>query len=163
MRFSVLALTLLCAAACSGEPIAVPTSAFAPDSGVVFEGDKARELTQQCSRAAPGPAEETWTPEAADIAAMEPALATLIDTELYAQWPNEALSASDYRRQYGGLIVGGRRIIYINGFRAEGEDGEIAVWRTWPMIICDGGPITFGVEYDPADGSFSNFAFNGVA
>ena len=34
-------------------------------------------------------------------------------------------------------------------------------WRTQATQICDGGTITFGVEYDPATGQFSNFAFNG--
>jgi len=34
-------------------------------------------------------------------------------------------------------------------------------WRTQAVQICDGGPITFGVEYDPGSGQFSNFAFNG--
>ncbi len=161
---------LLFAAACSpppaGESGAPPAAAggegFAPDSAVVFAGEKARELTEPCSRPAPGPVEGAWTPSARDIAAMEPALAALLAERLQAEWPRDAGSVSAYRRQYGGLIVGGRRIVTVNGFRLDPHD-DLDAWRSFPQTICDGGPIMFGVDYDPATQRFENFAFNGGA
>jgi hypothetical protein len=157
---ALLALTAACTPAPAPAPHPAP-SPFAADTAVVFAADKAVELTEQCSRAVPAPVAGTWTPSDAQIAALEPALGALLGEQLHAQWPNDRISASDYRRQYGGLIVGGRRIIYVNGFRPD-DDNELDTWRTWPMAICDGGPVQFGVEYDVASGEFANFAFNGA-
>jgi hypothetical protein len=148
-----------------GGQASVPTvgaAAFASNTAVVFAGDKALELTEPCSRARPI-AEGTWTPSDSDIAAMEPALANLVAERLRARSPNAAdIAVADYHRQYGGLVLDGRRIIYVNGFRL-GEYDDLEAWRSFPHTICDGGPIMFGVEYDPAARQFRNFAFNGPA
>ena len=173
MKRIIISAAAILAAACSPAPSgdtssqsasspggAVPES-FAANTSVVFAGEKALELTEPCSRAAPAPVEGSWTPGDADIAAMEPALATLVAEQLAAQRPNaNDVAVEDYHRQYGGLIVGGRRIIAVNGFRLSEYD-DLAAWRSFPHTICDGGVIMFGVEYDPATRQFRNFAFNG--
>ena len=172
LLFALALAAAACSPAPSGDAPSHPTArgsssssgggAFASNTSVIFAGDKALELTEPCSR--PPPAHEgTWTPSEAEIAAMEPALAALVDEQLRAQWPNaDDMSVADYHRQYGGLIVDGRRIIYVNGFRL-GQYDDLEAWRSFPHTICDGGPIMFGVEYDPASQQFENFAFNGVA
>jgi hypothetical protein len=124
----------------------------------IFAGDRALELTEQCSRISPGPAESTWTPSDTDIRAMEPALLERLRRELVAiGWEADP---SSYVRQYGGLVIGNRRVIYTHGFTLEGDDPDEG-WRTHAHTICDGGPITFGVEYEPTTRRFANFAFNG--
>jgi hypothetical protein len=168
MKRAILILTLI-ASACSpapsstqpGSPDAViaSVSTFAADSAVVFAGDKALELAEPCSRPAPGPIDSAWTPSEADIAAMEPALSAYLAEQLSAA--QETAGADAYLRQYGGLVIDGRRVIVVNGFRRDAA-GDLGTWRDFPMIICDGGPIMFGVEYDPAAGAFANFAFNGA-
>ncbi len=173
MKRLIIACALV-AAACSppsgdssrpAEPGARSTpgsAAFAANTAVVFAGDKALELTEPCSRTPPA-YEGTWTPNDSDIAAMEPALAALVAEQLRAQWPDaDDVAVSDYHRQYGGLVVNGRRIIYVNGFRL-GQYDDLEAWRSFPHTICDGGPIMFGVEYDPNTRDFRNFAFNGGA
>jgi hypothetical protein len=78
------------------------------------------------------------------------------------------VQAADYFRQYGGLIIDGQRIIYVNGFHRLLTEGErrwdrhnpSLTWRDVAVRVCDGGPIVFGVEYNPRSGEFSNFAFN---
>jgi hypothetical protein len=127
----------------------------------IFDGDRALELTEQCSRTSPGPVESTWTPTDADVRAMEPALLERVRRELATATGSQE-NARDYVRQYGGLVTGGRRVIYTHGFIERIDDPDEG-WRTHARIICDGGPITFGVEYDPATRQFSNFAFNGQA
>jgi hypothetical protein len=124
----------------------------------IFAGERALELTEQCSRVSPGPVENTWTPSAADIDAMEPALLERVRQELATAGAQE--DAATYVRQYGGLVIGGKRVIYTHGFIERIDDPDEG-WRTHARIICDGGPITFGVEYDLATRAFSNFAFNG--
>jgi hypothetical protein len=124
----------------------------------IFDGERALELTEQCSRISPGPVESTWTPSESDIRAMEPALLERVGQELTDASAQE--NAGAYIRQYGGLVIGGKRVIYTHGFLERIDDPDEG-WRTHARIICDGGPITFGVEYDPATREFSNFAFNG--
>jgi hypothetical protein len=124
----------------------------------IFDGDRALELTEQCSRISPGPVESTWTPSDSDIRAMEPALLERVRQELTTAGAQE--DAAAYIRQYGGLVIAGKRVIYSHGFIERIDDPDEG-WRTHARIICDGGPITFGVEYDPATREFANFAFNG--
>jgi hypothetical protein len=124
----------------------------------IFDGERALELTEQCSRPSPGPVSGTWTPTEAQIRAMEPALVTRVAEELTNA--NAQENAAAYIRQYGGLVINGRRVIYAHGFVLRDEDPDEG-WRSHPMVICDGGEITFGVEYDPETRTFANFAFNG--
>lgn len=170
MRALALAAVVALLAACQpAPPQPTPTveavSPFPPDTGVVLAGDAARGLANQCSRITPGPVQAVWTPDAAQIAGLEAALPALIDAELKQRWPNETLTALGYYRQYAGLVVAGRRIIYVNGVDhgviTRGPDPDES-WRKQPIGICDGGPITFGVEYDPQAKTFADFAFNGA-
>jgi hypothetical protein len=65
-----------------------------------------------------------------------------------------------YRRQYAGLVLRGRRIIYVNAaFFPPGED--TTRWRETASLVCDGGDDFFGVEYDPATRRFGEIQFNG--
>lgn len=173
----LILIAALAAAACSPAPSDAPPTdeaatqaaiapasgaAFAANTSVVFAGEKALELSEPCSRVRPQ-VEGTWTPSPAQIEAMEPALAQFAAEQLRAQWPNaDDIDVAQYRRQYGGLIIEGRRVIYVNAFQL-GQYDDLDAWRSFPHVICDGGPIMFGVEYEPATRSFRNFAFNGVA
>lgn len=121
-------------------------------------------MTRQCSRISPEPVEGTWRVSYEDIEPVEAPLMLLL-TERLRDAETEA-APIDYYRQYAGFIIGGRRIIYVNGVhesaveRAE-EAPQATDWRAAPIQICDGGTITFGVEYDPATQTFDKFAFNG--
>jgi hypothetical protein len=130
-------------------PAAAATTAVNPAWGVIFPAEKAVQLTRQCSRSAPRP-EGAWQPTPEDIAKLEPGLTRTLAA---AQ-----VQPGAYYRQYGGLIVGGHHIIYVNGARNAVVHGD---WRNVAILICDGGALAFGVEYDPANGTFSHLEFNG--
>lgn len=142
-------------------------SLWTADTRAVLTGDAARDLAHQCSRPSPGPVEDLWTPTDAEIAALEDELILLVARELEAR--GESASPGDYYRQYAGFVIGGKRVIYVNGVDAAGIDADpgpafhLSNWRAYAIQICDGGTITFGTEYDPATRQFSNFAFNGSA
>jgi len=82
---------------------------------------------------------------------------------------------TNYARQYGGIILDGRKLIYINAFAADGifldeKTGKRVVysrlsyfprWRQEVMAICDGGPTNFGAVYDPQTAKFEQFSFSG--
>jgi hypothetical protein len=167
MKHLVAALALALAACTpppstsgGGSPATSASSAFSAPYEI-FDGDRALELTEQCSRISPGPVEGTWTPSATDIRAMEPALIQRLREGLVAETDSQE-DAPNYIRQYGGLVIDGRRVIYAHGFLERIDDPEEG-WRSHARIICDGGSITFGAEYDPATRELSNFAFNGRA
>jgi len=63
-------------------------------------------------------------------------------------------------RQYLGIVVEGKRRIYINAF----PRGMVSKdWRKKFVTICDGGVGVWGVLYDPQTGSFSDLETNGLA
>jgi hypothetical protein len=132
------------------------------ETRTVLTGDAARNLAHQCSRVSPGPVEDIWTPSDAEIAQLEDELILVVAQE--QERAGESPSPGGYYRQYAGFVVGGRRVIYVNGVDESAIQGGANTsfnWRAQAVQICDGGPITFGVEYDPATRQFSNFAFNG--
>jgi hypothetical protein len=135
------------------------TVSLQADHSAVIPAQNAR-LMKLCSR--PGPSfDHAWEPSAAQIADLEADLPMLASqtargcclngfriTDLASSW-----------RQYLGVVVNGKRLIYINGFSAE-KPGEH--WKTEPVIICDGGGAAWGALYDPATRRFSDLALNGV-
>ena len=135
---------------------------------VIFPQERALELTRQCGRPVPQHVTGTWTPYAATIAQLEreltPALQQALDRtpSLDQKMPR----ASEYYRQYGGLIAGGRHIVYVNGFHETYVSRTASIglssrsWRHRAVWVCDGGYAFFGAEYDPATGQVSALVFN---
>lgn len=127
--------------------------------------DKAAGLLRQCSRPAPKPGEGDWMPGKDDIARLEARIPGILAmaAELTG-WDARARSEiggapKGWLRQYVGLVRGGKRFIYGNFLPA--RNGDWGAWRTEPMIVCDGGPAFFGVEYDVEKDRITDFAFNG--
>lgn len=124
-------------------------------------------LLHQCSRRTPGPIQGTWRLTDDDVRAVEEKLEPYLGAQLSLNnWGEmEPFKIEQYYRQYGGLIIGGRLIIYVNAFHErvlEHRPKERQEqWRTIPAAICDGRELAFGVEYDVEKQAFSNFHFNG--
>ncbi|HEU4559516.1 MAG TPA: hypothetical protein VFS20_16820 [Longimicrobium sp.] len=172
------AVTVLLFAACNnGAPATTPPRGMARDSadlwaerGAVMPDSVVRRLTAQCSRPTPDSAaiQGLWTPTAEQVRDLEARLTPLLRSELTRQYGGKSLATrlAWYHRQYGGLVLNGRRIIYVNGFLPGwryDRGADTVPWRQFPVWVCDGGIGYFGVEYDPATKRFRNLAFNGVA
>lgn len=145
----------------------VPVVQLDPAKGAILTAAKGERLGKQCSRPSPGPITGTWSPSKTQISDLEFALGEQIERELKAI-PRPGATPQGYYRQYAGLLIGGQQIIYVNGVQdsvVERDEGagrpKRGLWTNEPVMICDGGTITFGVEYDPATKAFANFAFNG--
>lgn len=173
-RMRLLVPLLLLLAACApatqpAQPEATPPAAqeqeanlWPPDTHVVLEGEEALALANQCSRVSPGPVTGQWVPSEGEIEAMESAL--ILQVAQHMEQAGLEPTPGDYHRQYAGFIIDGRNIIYANGVDEDAIRRDVREdfdWRTQAIRICDGGTITFGVEYDPATRQFANFAFNG--
>lgn len=146
--------------------------------GTVFPAEHARELLGQCSRAVPQNVDGTWVPVAAQIRELEARLPQALADAFARKGTSEYQGGRNvvrqrYGRQYGGLVVHGRRIIYVNAFYYSFIDAyhespsDLGAfkrgldWHRTTVGVCDGGENFWGVEYDPATGIFSHFAFNG--
>lgn len=144
--------------------LAITGPAMLPEDAVVLPESAIETVIRQCSRGAPAAGEASWQPGADQIAALEAALpaalvaSTARDDQDWSRFPG------DWRRQYVGLVRGGRRYVYGNFFpRRLSDDIGPGRWRTDPVLVCDGGPAFFGVEYDVEAGRITRLDFNGVA
>jgi hypothetical protein len=148
----------------TGLAAAIAAPVWKTKDGVVFPPDKAKTLLAQCSRGAPSGVTGFWAPEHAQIVQLEMLLPGLLENQLSGQ---RHPPVQYYKRQYAGLIMQNRRVIYVNGFASypddpyEKKERESGKWRTRAEMVCDGGPAFFGVEYDPSTEAFAHFEFNG--
>lgn len=131
--------------------------------GVIVPVDQVAALLEQCSRRSPkngvflqpSKAVEFWRPSKEDILRLEKALPGYLKD--YQQYCDVSFSKS--KRQYGGIIIAGRKIIYVNAFGG----GHESYWKDSPVNVCDGGCKYWGIEFDVESGEFSNLDMNGGA
>ena len=135
------------------------TSAQFNDRFVVLPQSEGKQLPL-CSR--PGPkVAGTWDPLVQDILNLESHLGEIAKLKAHGSIPGAQIAhPEESMRQYLGIVVDGKRRIYINAF-ARG-----IVPKNWGerfVTICDGGAAAWGVLYDPQSGVFSDLETNGLA
>ena len=166
MRVAAAIVTLLCFAgpAASGEQLD-------PKDGAVLPENAAQQVLHQCSRGVPQKVTGTWSPNQTQIGDLETRLPAALEA-MALQRGSDYGQSRGFRRQYVGLIVEGHKVVYVNAFpsgmggpeRRPGASGRQEFdWRRDAVLVCDGGPAFFGVEYDPATKRFTHFEFNGIA
>lgn len=138
------------------------------NAGYLFPASNARSFLQQCSRSVPEHVTGTWLPTRAQILELEARLpAALWNVVSKRESPIFLWQHAPIGRQYGGLIVGDRKVIYVNAFpilrdKLSGDPFPSGDHSKKPVLMCDGGPNFFGVEFDPATNTFEDFEFNGA-
>lgn len=113
----------------------------------------------QCSRPSPGPISDTWQPTDALVERIEGDLRKLLQEKIEGNYFPVNANAPEYSFQIAGLIIHGQKVLYVNGIRT----GFLYEDLSKPIGICDGGAVTFGVEYVVSEQIFRNFYFNGRA
>src|SRR5438128_733767 len=98
---SVVALVSCTAVAAAGD------SRFA-----ILPASEGRAAIDQCSRSAPEHVMRFWRPTAAQVEAAEKALPAFLHAHGHKDWLRDSF------RQYVGVVVAGRRLIYLNAFPA---------------------------------------------
>jgi len=175
LRLLVVAALCLGGAACTrpSPPPADPTPTDEPapmaDNATVLDAGLADAAVQQCSRESPE-TEGSWTPTPRDVANLEANLPALREMESDVCCGGRTARVEDpdaFYRQYVGVVVGGRRLIYVNAFARNTfehwPEADRPDWRREPQTVCDGGESFWGVLYDPERRTFSHLAFNGSA
>ncbi|WP_303638704.1 MULTISPECIES: hypothetical protein [Stenotrophomonas] len=145
---------LLGACATTQGPASVPTAERTGQSWVVTRPLIAAQVLDTCSRPSPGReagrVSGYWAPSRQQIDQLEARLPAL-----EAQVPQ----VLDFDRQYVGIELDGRQVIYINAFHL--PEGAALRPAREAVRVCDGGARFWGAVFDPASGSFSELQFNG--
>ena len=123
----------------------------------ILPAARAKEMVKQCSRPAPRNVTEVWTPNRKQIAVLEKMLFPYLDHREKEGKPIPPKNQR-YHRQYVGIVVNGNDIIYGNFYLArETSRSE----RSTPVLVCDGGSVFWGIEFNLRTGLFENLRFNG--
>jgi hypothetical protein len=128
---------------------------------VLLPASMAMEAVEHCSREGPKVI-GGWTPSGEDLDGLEEHLPDLrlLRSDGHGLGANgdSIADPAHYYRQYVGVVVGGKRYIYINAISEVGLD-----WKSGVQDICDGGTSAWGALYDPSTGEFSDLRTNGMA
>jgi hypothetical protein len=125
--------------------------------GVVLPPEAAKAILCPCSRSTPGLGEVYFHPTSAQIKELESKLTEYVRAHSHQEAPDQWKHLPSFVRQYLGVTRSGRSFIYVNLALPD----KRADWRSHAVVVCDGGPNFFGVEYDLNRGSFHHIGFNG--
>jgi hypothetical protein len=127
------------------------------EKSVLLPQSEAHSLAEQCSRTNPPEFNETWQPTEAAIKDMESKFSRIAEC---CEEGTRFDDPEDSYMQYVGIIVKGRKLIYINAFPFVGE--LFKDWKERAVRVCDGGSGFWGVLYDTETGKFFDLAVNGL-
>jgi len=154
LPLALAALAAACTPANTRPGASVPTAIKPGQSWVVTRPVVAAQVLDTCSRSSPGrePGRVTgyWAPSRQQVEQLEARLPSL---------ETQVPKAADFDRQYVGIEMDGRQLIYLNAFHLP-DDADIDPARD-AIRVCDGGAQFWGALFDPASGSFSHVQFNG--
>jgi len=139
---------------------------YQPQYLAFLDTSKGRQLLHQCSRSAPTNVKGFWVIQEPERALLRLKFKRLL-TKLSRQYNVEPVFSTfqGYCVQCVGVIIHGRKFIYISGFKMspnELKDDDYKNWQTEPIVICDGGDSVWGALFNIGSRRFSQLAFNGV-
>jgi hypothetical protein len=156
-----------------------------PRDGSVLSGSEALRALDQCSHYGPVDATATWVPTIEQIKELERRLPGF----LRQQELRPPGGPRTYYHQYVGVVLAGRQLVYVNGFSKssiadneawmekfvrEHPEAQLTAkelpeamrtldgWRSYAVVVCDGGSSYWGVLYDPETKQFSEYSANGI-
>ena len=153
--FLSIALILQITAGCSS-----PAPNMQGERWVIFSDPQARELGIADWFLKPGQTAEYWTPTEKDVLALENGLVSFLQENpdrFYSQGTPVRERLDDYNRQYIGMILDGKRIVYANYFCDSFETD----WTKEFIFVLDGGDCYFQFKYDADSGGFFDLQVNG--
>ncbi|HWW16670.1 MAG TPA: hypothetical protein VN310_18565 [Candidatus Dormibacteraeota bacterium] len=121
---------------------------------------EAHRVSRLCSRSGVPKIDGSWEPTKADIDGLEsrlPFISKLVSTK--GMVGVHIAHPATYYRQYVGITLAERRLIYVNAFSDEKRPSD---WREKLADYCDGGSDAWGVLYDPTTHEFLELATNGI-
>jgi hypothetical protein len=124
----------------------------------VMPEETAKQINQRlCSREGVAGVEGGWKPSVEIIERIEKELHQIAKLESKGGVIGASIREPEsYFRQYVGITIAERHLIYINAFTTPQPN-----WQDQLVKPCDGGVRNWGVLYSPADGTFFDLRTNG--
>jgi hypothetical protein len=149
---------LVCTVVAAGTAFAQSLQIKLPGAGTfILPADAGRSLLGQCSRDAPANVSQFWDPSGEQIRRLEFLLPKYLGNDAVQKLhiPDNV----EYHRQYVGIVVNGKRLIYGNFYPANFPD--YLDEKSKPVVVCDGGPAFWGIVFDPEANVFLDLKVNG--
>lgn len=130
-----------------------------PGTGLfILPVNAGQSLLRQCSRGTPN-VSQFWNPSPEQIQKLESLLPQYLrhGTDRNPSIPDNV----EYHRQYVGIVVNGKRLIYGNFYPASVSD--IFDEKSTPVVVCDGGASFWGIVFEPESSVFLDLQVNGPA
>ena len=133
------------------------------ENWVIFSAERASEMGIGKWVAGKDQTVEYWTPTEEDMTVLESGLRDFLQSNSN-QFLNQSETPAwerldEYNRQYFGITLDGKNIVYGNFFC----DNAGVEWRKNIVVVMDGGDCFFQFQYDPASGEYFNLRVNGSA
>jgi len=106
---------------------------------------------------------ESWEPSMGDINDVDANLGQI--PRLSSEYPEmfrHIDTATPYFRQYGAVVINGRKSFVVNAFCPSAED-ESGLWRKHLKVANDGGKCHWKALFDVSTHKFTQLAVNGLA
>jgi hypothetical protein len=150
----MLMLQLATACSLSAQPIQ-------GERWVIFPAEQAQELGIGDWFVEDGQTTEYWTPSESDVLILENGLGPFLQNnpDRFNEQKAPIWERLDgYNRQYIGIILAGKKVIYANYFCDSVQD-----WRKDFVFVMDGGDCFFQFKYDVDSAEFFDLQVNGNA
>ena len=137
------------------------THAASTDTWAVIPKGRAEEMGIGTWLASAEEVEGYWTPTEEDVLLLEDKIPSFLreHSNSFRREPPVWEQLDNYKRQYAGLILNGRRIIYGNFFCSDrGTD-----WKQDWVFVMDGGDCFFQLQFDVESRTFNGLMVNGDA
>lgn len=119
------------------------TTLVPPGRSVALPASGSDALLNLCSRSGPSAVEGLWDVPTDVVAALEHDLHKLsrLKATGCCLLGGKIRNPEEYFRHYLGLVVGGKRVVYINAFKSAAAHPR---WQAAPVGVCDGGSDYWG-------------------
>ena len=151
-------MLLVLAVAAAGASLAQSLEMKLPGAGVfILPVNAGQSLLRQCSRETPANVSQFWNPSPEQIRKLESLLPQYVRHGVDRN-PNIPDNV-EYHRQYVGIVVNGKRLIYGNFYPASVSD--LFDEKSMPVVVCDGSASFWGIVFEPAASVFLDLRVNG--
>ncbi len=151
-------MLLACAVAAAGASFAQPLEMKLPGTGsFILPVNAGQSLLRQCSRGTPANVSQFWNPSSEQIQKLEVLLPDYV-RQSSDRKPNIS-DHMEYHRQYVGIVVNGKRLIYGNFYPASVSDYFDE--KSTAVVVCDGGASFWGIVFEPESSVFLDLQVNG--
>lgn len=157
--FASFTLILQLVLACSA-PVQTATD-LQGERWVIFSAEQAKDQNIGEWLMTNGQSAEYWTPSKEDILAVENGLGDYLqkNPDRFYEGTPVWERLDEYNRQYTGIVLDGKQIIYANYFC----DSADLDWRKNFVFVMDGGDCFFQFKYEVVSAEFFDLQVNGLA